>query len=111
MTVFIENGGKKMNGAIKLLWLGIVATGNYRSSALATAWMAVPAPQRDGCVFAGWTVEGMSVGTAARYSVAVNKSNPVVAGTPCGAGYSRCSFKALASAGAAVRLVAHWLPL
>ena len=88
---------------------GGVATGNHKSSAMTTAWMAVPAPQRDGCVFAGWTVEGMSVGTAARYSVAVNKSNPVVAGTPCGAGYARCSFKALADAGTTVRLIANWL--
>jgi hypothetical protein len=87
---------------------GGVATGNYKSSVETTAWMAVPAPQREGYEFAGWTVEGL-VSTAARYSVEVNKSNPVVAETPCGAGYTRCSFKALANAGATVRLLANWL--
>ena len=90
---------------------GGVATGNHKSSAMTTAWMAVPAPQREGYVFAGWTVEGLDNSASARYAVEFNKSNPVVAGTPCGAGYPRCSFKALADAGATVRLVAHWLPL
>ena len=90
---------------------GGVATGNHKSSAMTTAWMAVPAPQREGYVFAGWTVEGLDNSASARYAVEINKSNPVVAGTPCGAGCPRCSFKALADAGATVRLVAHWLPL
>lgn len=47
----------------------------------------------------------------ARYSVVANERHPVVAGTPYGAGYSRCSFKELTNPGGVVRLIAHWQPL
>lgn len=88
---------------------GGVATGNCISTVEATKWLGVPAPMRDGYEFAGWTIEGL--GANARYSVATNERHPVVAGTPCGAGYSRCSFKELTNPGGAVRLIAHWQPL
>ena len=90
---------------------GGVATGTYKTSAVTTAWMAIPAPSRKGYVFSGWTVEGSNVSAGARYSVVANERHPVVAGTPCGAGYSRCSFKELTNPGGAVRLIAHWQPL
>lgn len=88
---------------------GGVATRNYPSMVEATKWMGVPMPTRDGYEFAGWTVEG--AGANARYSVATNTSHPVVAGTPCGAGFSRCAFKELTHPGGLVRLTAHWRPL
>ena len=80
-------------------------------AAVTTAWIAIPAPSRKGCVFSGWMVEGSNVSVGARYSVVANERHPVVAGTPCGAGYSRCSFKELTNPGDAVRLIAHWQPL
>lgn len=90
---------------------GGVASGSYKSSAELSAWMAVPAPTREGCEFAGWTVEGLNSGANARYSTVANERHPVLAGTPCGAGYSRCAFKGLTNPGCAVRLTAQWLPL
>lgn len=90
------------------IWRGGVATGTYAALFKAAVWTTVPAPRRDGYSFAGWIVEGAEIGSNARYSVVANERHPVLAGTPCGAGYSRCSFKELTNAGGAVRLTAQW---